>query len=175
MGATLQPVPRSTSTSDEAAVLLELPGDSLMVKVPPPQEQQPAPAAEPVSSMQQPQVEAQHPVQQQEVEQMPPVQRQKVGEPVMAMRLGKGEGSTQAGGADGNRPEGAPPVPAQAAPHLQCGIQKCIQGRMNAQVRVAHMRCVHSTMPCCPWRKAVQLKALLHSCNAPMLAAKLRK
>lgn len=165
MNAAHQPVPRSTSTSDEAAVLLELPGDSLMVKLPPAQKQQPAPTAEPVSSMQQTQVEPEHPVRQQEVEQVSPVQQQKVEEPAMAVQPAKGEGSTQAAGAGGNRPEGAPPVPAQAAPILQAacklhpGVAWC-SGRDCSYV----LRLLHPAM--LPLEEA--LFSLMRSCIPAM-------
>ena len=165
-----QPVTRSTSASDEAAVLLELPGDSLMVKVPPAQEQQRTLPAEPVSSKHQPEVETEHSVRQQEVERVPPVQQQKVEGPAMAMLPARDEGSTQAGGADGDKPAGAPPVPVQAAPDLQCSMQSRARGRV--MLRSGLLTCAASTPPCCPWRK-VQLRALLHSCSAAMLAAEL--
>ena len=145
VSAAHQPVPRSTSTSDEAAVLLELPGDSLMVKVPPAQEQQHVTTLEPECSVQHSQVEPEHLGWQQEVEQVSPVQRQKVEEPALAVRPADGEGSTQAAGADGDRHGGALPVPAQAAPDLQCGTQHRIQGRMV--LRSGPLMCAASTTP----------------------------
>ena len=150
VGAVHQPAPRSTSTSDEAAVLLELPGDSLMVKVPPAQEQQPEPLSEPVAPIQQSQVEPEHLVRQQEAEQVSPVQRQKVEEPTTAVRPAKGEGSTQAAGADGNRFGGGLPVPAQIAPDLQCSMQNCTQGCTVLRLGLLIWCCVLYTTLCCP-------------------------